>query len=115
MIPGFLKKLVVKQKKTTQGKTPSLKPKTPGVTKKPATAKTTAKAKKPATAKTTAKAKKPATAKKPAARKTRTNTEVIKTKIFTVARNIRNKETNNKSRAAIHSYQVYIEIYHQSS
>jgi hypothetical protein len=88
------------KKKTAQGKRPSLKPKTPGVTKKLATAKTTAKAKKPATAKTTAKAKKPATAKKPAARKTRTNTEVIKTKIFTVARNIRNKETNNKSRAA---------------
>ena len=33
-------------------------------------------------------------------RKTRTNTEVIKTKIFTVARNIRSNETNNKSRAA---------------
>ena len=33
-------------------------------------------------------------------RKTRTNTEVIKTKIFTVARNIRSKETNNMSRAA---------------
>ena len=31
MIQEFLKKLVVKQKKTTQGKTPSLKPKTPGV------------------------------------------------------------------------------------
>ena len=36
----------------------------------------------------------------PMVRKTRTNTEVIKTKIFTVARNIRSKETNNKSRAA---------------
>ena len=77
------------KKKTAQGKRVSLKLKTPGVTKP-------AKAKKPAPAK----AKKPATAKKPAARKTRTNTEVIKTKIFTVARNIRNKETNNKSRAA---------------
>ena len=36
----------------------------------------------------------------PMVRKTRTNTEVIKTKIFTVARNIRSNETNNKSRAA---------------
>ena len=77
------------KKKTAQGKRVSLKLKTPGVTK-PAKTKTPA----------PAKAKKPATAKKPAARKTRTNTEVIKTKIFTVARNIRNKETNNKSRAA---------------
>ena len=87
------------KKKTAQGKRPLLKPKTPGVTK-PAKAKkpAPAKAKKPAPA--TAKKPAPATAKKPAARKTRTNTEVIKTKIFTVARNIRNKETNNKSRAA---------------
>ena len=38
--------------------------------------------------------------KKPVAKKTRTNQEVIKSKIFTVVRNIRNKETNNKSRAA---------------
>ena len=38
--------------------------------------------------------------KRPVAKKTRTNTKVIKTKLLTVARNIRNKETNNKSKAA---------------
>ena len=60
----------IKQKKTTQGKTPSLKPKTQGVRKKPTTVKKPVK--KPATAKkpTTVKkpVKKPATAKTPSKR-----------------------------------------------
>ena len=58
----------IKQKKTTQGKTPSLKPKTPGVRKKPATVKKPVK--KPATAKKPTTVKKPTTAKKPATAKT---------------------------------------------